>query len=149
MESDPIGLRGRSFSTYGYIGANPLSRIDRFGLQEEELPGAEETEEQREENSSENLLRIAEAGSLLSQIRALDRRENTGVGFYTQLHVDHAVVKTKDHVVGNVFAKIAGLQNPMTFLLFIKNGVVDLLEGAATEESTANVDFSQGKFEIL
>ncbi len=41
-------------------------------MQEEELPGSEETAEQREENSSENLLLIAEAESLLAQIRAIE-----------------------------------------------------------------------------
>jgi hypothetical protein len=72
LESDPIGLAGGSYSTFGYAAANPLSRIDRYGLQEEELPGGEETEEQREENSSESLLRTAEAESLLAQVRAIE-----------------------------------------------------------------------------
>lgn len=93
----------------------------------------------------------AESAVLEEQLKqvTVQQRENTGVGFYTQLQVGPVAGKTKNRVVGNVFANVAGLQNPMTFLLFTKDGVVDFLEGATTEESTTNIDFSQVKFEIL
>jgi RHS repeat-associated protein len=32
LESDPIGLAGGNYSTYGYVGANPISHVDPFGL---------------------------------------------------------------------------------------------------------------------
>jgi RHS repeat-associated protein len=38
-QSDPIGLQGGSFSTYSYVGDNPLSNFDPDGLQV--VPGAE------------------------------------------------------------------------------------------------------------
>ena len=33
VESDPIGLRGGSYSTYAYAGGNPISIIDPLGLE--------------------------------------------------------------------------------------------------------------------
>jgi RHS repeat-associated protein len=32
VESDPFGLNGGSYSTYNYVGGNPVSRFDRYGL---------------------------------------------------------------------------------------------------------------------
>lgn len=69
LESDPIGLAGRSFSTYAYTNNNPISRIDRFGLAGES-PEADETEEQREEN--DNAFVTAEAARLQAEINSLE-----------------------------------------------------------------------------
>jgi hypothetical protein len=51
--------------------------------------------------------------------------------------------------IGNTFAHVKGLNHPMTFILFVKNGMIDTLEGAATDEGTNDVDFSNVQFEII
>jgi hypothetical protein len=40
LESDPIGLKGGSFSTYSYTNDSPISRIDPFGLSEQDVLNA-------------------------------------------------------------------------------------------------------------
>lgn len=85
----------------------------------------------------------------LENIEVSDR-ENTSAGFYTTMKPTRTKTLIEaPRVIGNVFAKIAGMQNPMTFALFIKNGLIDVLEGAAIDESTAEIDFSIAKFEIV
>jgi len=77
-------------------------------------------------------------------------RENTNAGFYTTLRPQKVSTLIKQsRTVGNVFAKIQGMQNPMTFVLFIKDGLVHMLEGASIDEDTSNIDFSTVKFEIV
>jgi hypothetical protein len=38
IESDPIGLEGGSYSTYAYVGDNPLWAVDPQGLEPQPLP---------------------------------------------------------------------------------------------------------------
>jgi hypothetical protein len=77
-------------------------------------------------------------------------RENTGAGFFTTMRpLNTKTLISQTGAMGNIFAKIAGMRNPMTFVLFIKDGVIDTLEGASIDESTAAVDFSAVKFEMM
>ena len=46
VESDPIGLKGGSLSTYGYVDNDPVDSADRFGLQSAEVGPVEEMLEQ-------------------------------------------------------------------------------------------------------
>jgi hypothetical protein len=76
-------------------------------------------------------------------------RNNTGAGFYSKLEINGPVQHIKEKVISNLSATIAGLKNPMVFVLFIRDGVIDLLEGAAIDDSTTNINFSEVTFEIV
>lgn len=92
-----------------------------------------------------------EAGALAEQIRhaVVKERNNTGSGFYTRVEVKSSDLLIKSRVLSNVFVKIEGMKNPVAFVLFIKDGKIDLLEGAATEDSTVGIDFSTADFEVM
>jgi hypothetical protein len=77
-------------------------------------------------------------------------RENTNVGFFTTLRPRHTRTPIRQpRVLGNVYAKIRGMQNLMTFALFIKDGLIHTLEGASIDEDTSGIDFSTVKFELV
>ena len=40
IESDPIGLKGGSYSTYAYVGGNPLGNYDALGLTQADIDAA-------------------------------------------------------------------------------------------------------------
>ena len=76
-------------------------------------------------------------------------RNNTGCGFFTRLEPNRSCEPLAKGNVGDVWANISGFQDPMTFILFLQNGFIDTLEGAAIRDSTVDVDFSTVEFEIL
>jgi hypothetical protein len=81
---------------------------------------------------------------------AVYKRENTNAGFFTSLQPRNTKTLIKQaRAIGDVFAKVEGLQNPMTFVLFIKEGLIDMLEGASIDEGTSDINFSTVRFEIL
>jgi hypothetical protein len=64
-------------------------------------------------------------------------REFTGVGFFTEFSLPkHAEIRRDlpDSTIGNVTAEFPGLQHGAGFLLFIRNGVVTMLEGYTYDE---------------
>lgn len=93
----------------------------------------------------------SDASALEAQIKRVivQKRDNTGVGFYSKLEVKGPVDQINEKVMSNIFATIAGLKNPVAFVLFLRNGLVDILEGATTEDSTVDINFSDVRFEIL
>ena len=89
--------------------------------------------------------------ALRSQIKSAEvaSRQNTGAGFYTCLKLDQSLALLEQKVFDNVFAKISGLNNPMTFVLFVRDGKIDTLEGASVEDNTTDIDFETVRFKIL
>jgi uncharacterized protein RhaS with RHS repeats len=67
VESDPIGLAGGGHSTYNYANGNPISGIDRNGLQVE----GEEDEEAEEAAAAEAVTR-AQIDDVVAQIKQYD-----------------------------------------------------------------------------
>ena len=90
-------------------------------------------------------------GALKEQVEGAEviSRRNTGGGFFTTLKPGKVLTPIRPSPVGDVLAKIEGFAQPMTFLLFLKDGAIQTLEGAAFTDSTAGVDFSSVRFTIL
>jgi hypothetical protein len=59
------------------------------------------------------------------------KREMSGVGFYTTLAVKEGVYRIDDRsfIFGDVIAEIPGLENGAGFLLYVRDGLLDCLEG--------------------
>ncbi len=81
----------------------------------------------------------------------VDRRENSGAGFFTHLRVDRSSqpVTGAERVFGNVAASIEGFKQPILFLLFTKQGYAFMLEGATVDDSTVGLDLASVQFSIL
>jgi hypothetical protein len=77
-------------------------------------------------------------------------RENTGAGFFTYFDVPPAGISliAGPRLREGPGAKIKGLQHGMGFILWIKGGVVDSLEGFAYADSTTDVDWQSLSFEL-
>jgi hypothetical protein len=77
-------------------------------------------------------------------------RENTGAGFFTELAIDeHAPRTDAPPASGEVWAEISGFRDPMTFLLFVREGRATTLEGASITDDTRGVDFASVGWTIL
>ena len=68
------------------------------------------------------------------------RREMTGTGFYTYFEV-RVLLQIRDINLrfGDVTAEIPGLKNGAGFLLYIKNGLLDMLEGYSYDEPLPDI----------
>jgi hypothetical protein len=78
------------------------------------------------------------------------RRENTGAGFYTQMAVQRdsvASVGGERRRIGPA-ATVEGLERGMGFILWLKEGFADCLEGYCYSESTTGIDFDRVSFEL-
>jgi hypothetical protein len=68
----------------------------------------------------------------------VDSREFTGVGFFTQLTVPAELPRVKNRtrlVISDLYAEVSGLEHAASFLLFIDDGAIDVLECAIVDDS--------------
>jgi hypothetical protein len=66
----------------------------------------------------------------------VESREMTGVGFFTTLTVNQVLVGAArgDYELDDVLADVEGLNHGAGFVLYVRNGVMDLLEGYCYDE---------------
>lgn len=78
------------------------------------------------------LMRLRNQIELCSVIK----RELTGCGFYTTFSVPENIVRIPgfDVKFGDVIGEITGVRGGVGFLLYIKDGVLDMLEGYSYDE---------------
>lgn len=81
----------------------------------------------------------------------LSSRENTGAGFYTRFAVERAssAALTGERSRAGPETKIDGLSYGMGFVLWLKEGYADCLEGYSYAESTTDIILEAVGFEIL
>jgi hypothetical protein len=66
-------------------------------------------------------------------------REMSGIGFFTYLKVPSELKKTNINLrFGDVIAEIPELKNGAGFVLYVKNGKLEMLEGYCYDESWPN-----------
>jgi hypothetical protein len=67
------------------------------------------------------------------------KRELTGCGFFTELEMSRSVKAAptgqQNLRIGDVAARIAGLEHGAGFVLFVSGGYLDMLEGYSYDES--------------
>ncbi len=71
-------------------------------------------------------------------LAAVSRREFTGVGFFTEFALPPGAAAKRDlpnMELGDVGAELPGLRHGAGFLLFVRDGVVSMLEGYTYDES--------------
>ena len=82
----------------------------------------------------------------------VSRRKNTGDGFFTYFAVDRSGPPLTGpwRVLGNVAVTIEGFERPLLVALFMsKDGYAHMLEATTAAESTAGIDLSAVRFEIV
>ena len=97
------------------------------------------------------MCRKASSANLEAQLKnvvALSRK-NMGAGFFTTLLPDRTAEAIKERVIDEVAAQISQFKEPMVFVLFMKDGYADLLEGASIDDSTVGINFNDVDFKIL
>lgn len=78
-------------------------------------------------------------------------RKNTGAGFYTNFDVERASVATVggERLRNGPESEIDGLEHGMGFILWLKDGYADCLEGYSYGESTVGIALESVGFSIV
>lgn len=78
-------------------------------------------------------------------------RKNTGAGFYSYFTVERASSPaiSGERLRKGPAARVVGLEHGMGFILWLKDGYADCLEGYCYDENTTGIAFEQVGFEIL
>ena len=81
---------------------------------------------------------------------AVTSRENTGAGFYAQIAVQRDSVASVggERLRNGPAATIEGLEHGMGFILWLKRGFADCLEGYCYNETTTGIEFDRVSFEL-
>ena len=81
----------------------------------------------------------------------LSSRENTGAGFYTRFAVERtsSAALSGERSRSGPETRIDGLRHGMGFILWLKEGYADCLEGYSYAESTTGIVLEAVGFEIL
>jgi len=79
------------------------------------------------------------------------KRENSGGGFFTTISVGAGISRVSSpRILGQkTSADIEGLQYGMGFVLFMKDGYLNLLEGYAIAGNTTALDLTSVKFTLI
>ena len=93
--------------------------------------------------------RVALEGQLSTAV--VLSRENTGAGFYTRLAIERSsgTPLGGERLRRGPAVRIDGLTHGMGFILWLKDGYADCLEGYCYEESTTRIALERAGFEIL
>jgi hypothetical protein len=74
-----------------------------------------------------------------SEHARLAKRENTGSGFYCDFAADKEVPSVqRDFQIGDVHAELDGLTHGAGFVLFVRGGMLSMLEGFSYDEPWPN-----------
>jgi hypothetical protein len=77
-------------------------------------------------------------------------RENTGVGFYTRIDVEResSAALEGEGMRSGGWVHIDGLDNLMGFILWLRDGYADCLEGFTVTDSTVGLDLAAISFAL-
>lgn len=92
---------------------------------------------------------LEQSATLREQVARMKviERDNTGHGFYARLHVDGAPPLHGPSPLGNIGARVEGVEHGMGFLLWLdERGMAESLEGYAYDGDLTGLDLTRLRF---